>query len=104
MSQVAERIFALSENYVKGLMKEISSEVDAQTLKRQETIESAGPKPEWIRIHTAEKIFDLSKSYLKGLIAENKIKSRLLKGRGQLRGVRLISYDSLNEFIEGGKL
>lgn len=57
-------------------------------------------KPEWVRLKTAEKIFDLSESYLKKLIQENKIKSRLLKDRGQIRGVRLISYDSLNSYIE----
>ncbi|HWL54300.1 MAG TPA: hypothetical protein VNQ90_17805 [Chthoniobacteraceae bacterium] len=104
MSQVVERIFSLSETYIKGLMKEIAAETETRTKERHKAIEEAGPRPEWIRIRTAVKLFDLSESYIKGLISENKIKSRVLKDRGQIRGVRLISFDSLNEFIEGGKL
>lgn len=103
MSQVAERIFGLSETYVKGIMKEIASEVETRTRERVKATEEAGPKPEWVRVRTAVKIFDLSESYLEGLIEGNKIKNRLLKERGKIRGIRMISYDSLNSYIETGK-
>lgn len=58
-------------------------------------------KPEWVRVPDAVKLFGIKRSKLYELIAAGRIKSREIKERGKVRGIRLISYDSLNEFIEG---
>ena len=57
-------------------------------------------KPEWIRIPQAINVFGLGRSKLYELINEGKVKSRSIRARGQTRGTRLISYDSLAEYIE----
>ena len=57
-------------------------------------------KPEWCRIPEAIRLFGICRSSLYELIAEGKIKSTCLKKRGALRGVRLVSFDSLAAFIE----
>lgn len=63
------------------------------------------PKPEWIRLPRAgarEPYSGLSRSHLCVLIAEGKVKSRSVRARNKTRGVRLINFDSLMAFIEGG--
>ncbi len=57
-------------------------------------------KPEWLRIPEAVRLFSVSRSALYELIAAGEIKSTALKKRGAVRGIRLISFDSLSEFIE----
>jgi helix-turn-helix protein len=57
-------------------------------------------KPEWLRINAAIQIFGLSRSKLYELIADRKIKSFCLRERNRIEGVRLISFDSLSEFLE----
>jgi len=57
-------------------------------------------KPEWVRPNQATKVFGIGRTKLYELIAEGKIKSVSLKARGTTRGTRLISYDSLADFIE----
>jgi predicted DNA-binding transcriptional regulator AlpA len=57
-------------------------------------------KPEWLRVPEATRVFGLCRSSLYALIAEGKIKSTAFKKRGALRGIRLISYDSLAQLIE----
>ncbi len=55
----------------------------------------------WLRIAEAVRTRGIGRSTLYQLIAEQKIKSRLLKAkRDSIRGIRLISADSLDEFIE----
>ena len=58
------------------------------------------PKPEWLRTAEATRIFSICRSSLYELIAEGKIKSACLRKRGSLRGIRIISYDSLAEYCE----
>ena len=63
-------------------------------------------KPEFIRISAAIKIFGIGRTKLYELISKGKIKSVNMKSRGAIRGTRLISYDSLLDFLnsqaEGG--
>ena len=61
-------------------------------------------RPEWIRLpkEGSNCVFTgLSRSYIAGLIREGKIRSRTLRNRGASRGIRLISYDSIMDFIKG---
>jgi hypothetical protein len=60
----------------------------------------ASVKPEWIRIDEAVRRFGLSRSRLYQLIGERRIKSFCLRERNQIKGTRLISFDSLCEFFE----
>lgn len=55
-------------------------------------------QPEWLRIPDATKVFGLSRSKLYELIAERKIKSFCLRQRNKIKGIRLLSYDSLSDF------
>ncbi len=58
-------------------------------------------KAVWLRIPEAVRTRGIGRSRLYQLIAEEKIKSRLIKARrDSIRGIRLISADSLDEFIE----
>jgi hypothetical protein len=57
-------------------------------------------KPEWLRVPEAVRLFGISRSALYELIAEGKIKSTCLRKRGAIRGIRIISYDSLASFVE----
>lgn len=57
-------------------------------------------KPEWVRIPEAVKISGLGRSSIYELIGAGKIRSFSKRDRGALRGIRLISYDSLVEFLE----
>jgi hypothetical protein len=57
-------------------------------------------KPEWVRIDEAVRRFGISRSRLYQLISEKRIKSFALRERNQIKGTRLLSYDSLVEFFE----
>jgi excisionase family DNA binding protein len=57
-------------------------------------------KPEWLRIPEATKLFGISRSKLYELIAAGYIRSTSLRKRGQIKGTRLIDYDSLCRFLE----
>jgi hypothetical protein len=57
-------------------------------------------RPEWIRIDAAIKLFGISRTKLYELIADRRIKSFCLRERNKLKGCRLISFDSLSEFLE----
>ena len=61
-------------------------------------------KPEWVRVPEAVKISGLCRSSIYELIGAGKIKSFSKRDRGALRGIRLISYDSLVEFLENAYL
>jgi Helix-turn-helix domain len=45
-------------------------------------------------------MFGLSRSKLYELINDRKIKSFCLRERNKIKGIRLISFDSLSEFLE----
>jgi excisionase family DNA binding protein len=57
-------------------------------------------RPEWIRVDPAAELFGISRSKLYELIGDRKIKSFCLRERGKVKGIRLISYDSICEFLE----
>lgn len=57
-------------------------------------------RPEWLRIPAAIEIFGLGRSSIYSLIHDGLIKSACVRRRGNLRGVRLISYDSLAAYVE----
>ena len=57
-------------------------------------------KPEWLRVPDAVRTFGISRSSLYELIGAGQIKSTALRKRGAVRGIRLISFDSLAEFCE----
>jgi len=57
-------------------------------------------KPEYLRVPDAVRIFAICRSSLYELIGEGRIKSVCLRKRGAIRGIRLISYDSLLAYIE----
>lgn len=55
----------------------------------------------WLRISEAVRTRGIGRSSLYVLISDGKIKSRVLRARrDSIRGIRLISADSLDEFIE----
>lgn len=56
-------------------------------------------KPEWLRVQQASALFGLGRTKLYELIGSGKIKTVSMRQRGQIKGTRLISYDSLSEFI-----
>ena len=61
-----------------------------------------GLTPVWLRIPGAVRVSGLGRSRLYELIRDQKIRSKVLKQRrDSLRGIRLISYDSLLQFING---
>lgn len=66
-----------------------------------------GQKPEWIRPKDVPKFFGIGRSKCYELIAQGRIKSLSLRERGQRNGTRLVSYDSLanylNSLAEGGE-
>ena len=57
-------------------------------------------RPEWIRVDAAVKLFGISRTKLYQLITDRRIKSFCLRERNKLKGCRLISFDSLSEFLE----
>jgi hypothetical protein len=63
-------------------------------------VQCGAVKPEWLRIPDAIRFSGLGHSSLYELIKEGKIKSVCLRKRNNIRGVRLISADSLSSLIE----
>lgn len=61
-------------------------------------------RPEWLRLPGVGEncpYFGLTRDVYYRLIREGKIRSVSLRDRGKLRGVRLISYDSVSEYLAG---
>ena len=56
--------------------------------------------PERLRPKDACQRFSVSRSWLYERLAEGQIKSTCIRRRGAVRGIRLISRDSLAEYIE----
>jgi len=57
-------------------------------------------KPEWGRIPDVIRLFGIKRTHLFQLIAEGKIKSVSLRKRGNARGIRIISCDSVRTMLE----
>lgn len=58
--------------------------------------------PEWLRVPAACHRFSVSRSWLYERITAGDIKTASLRKRGSIRGIRLVSRDSLAAFIEQG--
>ena len=58
------------------------------------------PPQEWLRVKEACEYSRLSKPKIYDLINRGLIKSVSLRERGQIKGTRLISFDSLRDFLE----
>ena len=56
-------------------------------------------EPEFLRIKDVEKMFGLKRGKLYALIREGAVISKSLRTRGTIRGVRLVSVDSLRNYI-----
>ena len=56
--------------------------------------------PEWIRVSEAQDFARVSKPVLYGWINRGLIKSFSNRERGQIKGTRLISFESLRNFLE----
>jgi hypothetical protein len=70
-------------------------------LARLQTLEEVQAlKPEWLRIPAASRITGLSRSFIFEKITTGEIVSRHLKRPGKAKGIRLIQYASLMEFID----
>lgn len=72
----------------------------AEALTHGATASNPSLKPEWIRVPAAVRVSGISRSSLYELIASGKIKSFSNRQRGAVRGIRLISYDSLMAYLE----
>jgi hypothetical protein len=69
------------------------------TIRSSNQIGAALP-PEWLRVTEAVAYSRISKPKLYDLINRGLIKSVSLRDRGQIKGTRLISFDSLKSFLE----
>ena len=56
-------------------------------------------EPEFLRVKDVEKMFGLKRGKLYPLIREGAVISKSLRTRGTIRGVRLVSVDSLRNYI-----
>ncbi len=63
---------------------------------------SVGIMPHFLRTKDAVRLFSVGKSTLAEWIAKGVIKSHIVRRRGNVSGMRLISTDSLRAFIEKG--
>jgi hypothetical protein len=57
-------------------------------------------KKEWIRVQEACEFASVSKPVMYGWLNQGLVKSFSNRGRGQIKGTRLISFDSLRNFLE----
>ena len=57
-------------------------------------------RPEWLRVDAATKLFGISRSKVYELITDRRVKSFCLRERNKLKGIRLISFDSLSALME----
>jgi len=55
---------------------------------------------EFIRPHEARDVFGISRSLLYHWISEGKVKSHVVRAKGNVRGMRLVSVDSVKAYIE----
>lgn len=58
------------------------------------------PKPEFLRPAAACRVFSIGRTKIYELIADGKIASVSMRKRGQRHGTRLISYDSLKNYLQ----
>jgi hypothetical protein len=58
-------------------------------------------KPEFVRIPAAVRYSGISRTTIYELINEGRLKSTVLRRRGNVRGIRLISLESLDAILRG---
>jgi hypothetical protein len=78
----------------------LSSKSPANLAGLQTLAEVQALRPEWLRIPAASRITGLSRTFIFEKITTGEIVSRHLKRPGKTRGIRLIQYASLMEFID----
>ena len=66
----------------------------------EEALKAQEARPEWLRMPQAVRIFGISRAKLYDLINKGRIESVSLRERGQTKGTRLISYDSLQSYLK----
>ncbi|MEI6872054.1 MAG: helix-turn-helix domain-containing protein [Verrucomicrobiota bacterium] len=94
------KIKRLRCGYMKRVKPNPIESAAAVTPKTSGSSEPSALKPEWLRIPDAIRVSGLSRSTLYVLIGAGKIKSFSNRARGSQRGIRLISYDSLIDYLE----
>ena len=94
------KIRGLRCGYMKRVKPNPIESAPAVTPRTSRTADACHLKPEWIRIPDAIHVSGLSRSTLYELISSGKIKSFSNRARGSQRGIRLISYDSLLDYLE----
>ena len=57
-------------------------------------------RPEWLRPKDIPKFFGIGRSKVYELITDGKVKSISLRKRGQKHGTRLVSYESIANYLE----
>ena len=60
-------------------------------------------QPEFLRVKGVERMFGIKRGKLYALMNEGKIKSKTLRSRGTVRGIRLIDIQSVREFIHSSE-
>ncbi len=58
-------------------------------------------KPEWVRPGDCRRLFGISRATVYHWIRDGLIESKLIRQRGKLTGIRLVSYDSLDKYLKG---
>jgi hypothetical protein len=56
--------------------------------------------PKWLRVPGAVKYSGISRSRLYELMGEGQIKSVCVRSKGNIRGIRLLSAESIDNFLE----
>jgi predicted DNA-binding transcriptional regulator AlpA len=76
----------------------------ALLMKSNKSLPPNQPTPdaarEWLRVKEACTYSCLSKAKLYDLMNRGLVKSSSLRERGQIKGTRLVSFDSLRQFLE----
>jgi len=82
----------------------VGGHLTTQTLAGAATATAFITRPEWVRLPKPGHLCPysgLSRTTLFQLAKEGKVKSISLRKRGAARGIRLIGYDSLMEYLRG---
>ena len=79
----------------------INERITAHRISENVPGRSQGGAPEWIKVSGAVRQFSIGRTLLYELIGSGVIKTALIRKRGNIRGCRLISTDSLRQYIEG---
>jgi hypothetical protein len=80
-------------------MPSVSSQRVAKLARFNNLEELQTIKPEWLRIPAAVRVSGLSRTYLLSEIVKDSFVTKHIKKPGKKKGIRLINYASLMEFI-----